>query len=125
MSARARFRRWRRSRPWLGGLLTVVGGLVILAYPLAPLPILLRMGMTAIIGVVLGLVLVAGGLSFWLAPRQRVPVAIVTAVCSVASLVASNLGGFVIGMMAGIIGSCLAYGWAPDAERHAKSAPAR
>lgn len=114
---RAPIRQWRKSRPFLAGVLVMLGGAVIILYPLAPLPVLLEIGMTAIIGVVLGLVLIIGGLFFWFMPGNRVLVSLITAACSVASLVVSNLGGFVIGMMLGIIGSCLAFGWVPDKER--------
>lgn len=114
---RAPVREWRQSRPFLAGILVMIGGAVIILYPLAPLPVLLEIGMTAILGVALGLVLIVGGLFFWFTPGNRVFVSIVTAIASVASLVVSNLGGFVVGMMAGIIGSCLAFGWTPDKQR--------
>lgn len=111
---RAPFRNWRRSRPFWAGGFVMFGGAVIILLPLAPLPIMLEIGFAAIAGVVLGLVLIIGGLFFWFTPANRAFVAVITAACSVISLPASNLGGFIVGMMAGIIGSCMAFGWSPD-----------
>lgn len=119
---RAPFRDWRRSQPFWAGLFVMFGDAVLILIPLAPLPIMLEIGMAAIAGVALGLVLIIGGLSFWLMPSQRVVVAAITAACSVFSLVASNLGGFVVGMMAGVVGSCMAFGWSPDKAERAKPA---
>lgn len=110
---RATFRSWRRSRPFWAGVFVLFGGAVIILLPLAPLPVMLEIGFAAIAGVVIGLVLIIGGLFFWFTPSNRVFVSVITAVASVISLPASNLGGLVIGMMAGIIGSCLAFAWRP------------
>lgn len=111
---RAWFRTWRRTRPFWGGVFVMVGGAVIILLPLAPLPVMLKIGFAAIAGVAVGLILIIGGLLFWFTPSNRLFVAVITAGVSVFSLVASNLGGFIVGMMAGIIGSCLAFGWTPD-----------
>lgn len=119
---RAWFRSWRRTRPFWAGVFVMVGGAVIILLPLAPLPIMLKIGFAAIAGVAIGLVLIIGGLLFWFTPSNRVFVAVITAGVSVFSLVASNLGGFIVGMMAGIIGSCLAFGWTPDKQRKPRPA---
>lgn len=110
----ARVRAWLRGRPFLAGVFLIVGGAVIIGLPLAPLPVMLRIGFAAIAGVVIGVVLIVGGLLLWFMPSNRVPIAVVCAAVSVLSLVASNLGGLIVGMMAGIIGSCLAFGWTPE-----------
>jgi len=111
---RAGFRRWRRSRPFWAGLYVMFGGGVIILLPLAPLPVVLKIGFGAIAGLAIGLILIVGGLLFWFTPSNRVLISVITAAVSVFSLPASNLGGFIVGMMAGIIGSCLAFAWSPD-----------
>ncbi|MEY2242336.1 DUF6114 domain-containing protein [Streptomyces sp. BF23-18] len=41
-------------------------------------------------------------------------VSVVTAIASLTSMATTNLGGFGVGMMAGLIGSSMAFGWMPD-----------
>lgn len=110
----AGLRHWVRGRPILAGGCCIFGGAMIILVPLAPLPIMLEIGWAALFGVGLGLILIIGGLFMWLVPENRVFVSMVTAVASLISLPAANLGGFIIGMMAGIIGSCLAFAWTPN-----------
>lgn len=107
-------RHWFLGRPILAGGFCIVGGVVIILVPIAPLPIMLEIGWAALFGVGLGLILIIGGLFMWLVPENRIFVSMVTAVASLVSLPAANLGGFIIGMMAGIIGSCMAFAWTPD-----------
>lgn len=113
-------REWRKSRPFWAGLFTIFGGAEIILVPMvlaaewSPIPIYLHLGLAGLVGVVIGLVMLIGGVFFLFMPANRVFIACITAAVSVFSLVASNLGGFIVGMMAGIIGSCLAFGWTPD-----------
>jgi hypothetical protein len=107
------FRRWRRTRPFWGGLLTLAGGYFLVAPPLAPLGVMIRAGGAATSGLMIGAILVIGGAFHWFAPRQRTFVALVCAVCSVISFVAANLGGVGLGMLLGLVGSAMAFGWVP------------
>lgn len=116
----AKLSAWRHARPFWGGLLLMFGGAwvillpAVLAADFSPLPIYLHLGMSAMVGLVVGLVMIIGGVLIWFTPSNRVFIACITAAFSVFSLIASNLGGFIVGMMAGIIGSCLAFAWTPD-----------
>ncbi|MFK0295991.1 DUF6114 domain-containing protein [Streptomyces sp. NPDC090442] len=108
-------RSWRRRRPFWAGLWTVAGGLELIALPLAPLPLMLKVGVGAMSAVGVGLVLIAGGLFFVFAPAQRLFVSVVTAIASLVSLATTNLGGFGIGCGLGLLGSSMAFGWLPNA----------
>ncbi|MFE6690534.1 DUF6114 domain-containing protein [Streptomyces sp. NPDC057743] len=108
-------RSWRRRRPFWAGLWAVAGGLELIALPLAPLPLMLRVGVGAMSAVGVGLVLIAGGLFFVFAPAQRLFVSVVTAIAALVSLATTNLGGFGIGCGLGLLGSSMAFGWLPDA----------
>jgi hypothetical protein len=114
--ARGSFRRWRRTRPFWGGALVIEGGAIIPLVPLAPLSIMVHVGMAAVSGVAIGMILIVAGLFFWFAPQQRMFIAIVTTICSLASFVTSNLGGLGFGMLLGLIGSSMAFGWRPHPE---------
>ena len=107
------FRRWRRSRPFWGGVWVVAGGVVILLAPLAPLPFLAQQGVAGISGYVVGLLLVTAGLLSWWQAGQRVFLGVAAIVLSLGSFVTSNLGGFGVGMLAGLTGGALLCAWAP------------
>ncbi|MER5732427.1 DUF6114 domain-containing protein [Streptomyces sp. NPDC002138] len=110
---RARLRAWRRTRPFWGGLLLVLGGAELLLVPLSPLTILVSLGLGGIAAIGIGLALIAAGLFLWFLPQARTYVSIHALLLSVLSFVATNLGGFLLGMLLGIAGSALAFGWTP------------
>ncbi|MFD3356760.1 DUF6114 domain-containing protein [Streptomyces fradiae] len=121
---RARWRRWRRGRPFWGGLLTVLAGAEICAIPLAPLEVMLHQGIAGVPSVLLGIVMVMLGISVWVSPQYRALAGVVTTLIAAAALVMSNLGGFLFGTLAGIVGGAMMFAWQPVAPtRPAGSAP--
>ena len=116
---RAGFRAWRRSRPFWGGLLLVLAGLELLLIPVGSLlvhgavKIVIYIGIGGVFGVVFGCVVAACGLLAWFHPAQRVFYAVVGVVLALASFVATNLGGFFLGMLLGVVGASLVFGWTP------------
>ena len=113
------FRAWRRSRPFWGGLLLVLAGLELLAIPLlsvlahGSVKVVIYIGIGGVFGVLIGGLLVACGLLIWFHPVQRVFYAIAGVLLAVASFVATNLGGFFLGMLLGVTGASLSFGWTP------------
>ncbi|WP_371614887.1 DUF6114 domain-containing protein [Streptomyces sp. NBC_00454] len=110
---RRRLRAWRRTRPFWGGLLVILGGTELLLVPLSPLTVLVSLGLGGIAAIGIGIALIAAGLFLWLLPQTRAYVSIHALLLSVLSFVATNLGGFLLGMLLGIAGSALAFGWTP------------
>ncbi|MGW1195149.1 DUF6114 domain-containing protein [Streptomyces sp. NPDC002536] len=110
---RSTWRRWRKSRPFWGGLATVVAGAEICALPLAPLKIMLEQGIAGIPSVLMGLVMVVMGLTAWFAPQYRSLAGVLTVLMATAALVMSNLGGFLIGTLLGIVGGAMTFAWTP------------
>ncbi|MEV7729506.1 DUF6114 domain-containing protein [Streptomyces sp. NPDC087917] len=110
---RARLRAWRRTRPFWGGLLLVLGGAELLLVPLSPLTVLVSLGLGGIAAIGIGVALIAAGLFLWFLPQARAYVSVHALLLSVLSFVATNLGGFLVGMLLGIAGSALAFGWTP------------
>ena len=102
------FRAWRRSRPFWGGLLLVLAGLELLAIPLlsvlahGSVKVVIYIGIGGVFGVLIGGLLVACGLLIWFHPVQRIFYAIAGVLLAVASFVATNLGGFFLGMLLGV-----------------------
>ncbi|MBB5938367.1 DUF6114 domain-containing protein [Streptomyces zagrosensis] len=107
------FREWRHTRPFWAGLLLVLGGLELMAIPLSPLTVLVSLGLGGIAAIGIGIALVVAGLFLWFTPRARHYVSINALLLSVLSFAATNLGGFLIGMVLGIVGSAMGFGWTP------------
>lgn len=112
---RAKFRRWRRTRPFWGGLLTLLAGLETFATTQGNHGVTIHMGPTGFLSWLLPVILVTCGVLIWFSPQQRLFYAIVAAITSVFTLIGVNLGGFLIGMLLGVVGSALAFAWAPVA----------
>ncbi|GGX76791.1 DUF6114 domain-containing protein [Streptomyces fructofermentans] len=120
---RRSLRHWRRTRPFWAAAWVIAGGVEMVALPLAPLPLMIKVGVGAMSAVGISLVLIAGGLFFLFRPEQRMFVSVVTAIASLTSMATTNLGGFGIGMAAGLIGSSMAFGWLPDPVPEGEDAP--
>jgi hypothetical protein len=108
------FRRWRHRRPFGAGLALALGGAEILLSQRASISVILTAGADSLVGYVLPLLMVVCGLLIVLNPRQRLFYSVVGVLASLGTWLTSNLGGFFIGMMLGLIGSSLAFGWLPD-----------
>ncbi|MFE2857683.1 DUF6114 domain-containing protein, partial [Streptomyces lavendulae] len=108
-----RLRAWRRTRPFWGGLLLVLGGAELLLVPLSPVTVLVSLGPGGIAAIGIGAALIVAGLFLWCVPQARAYVSLHALLLSVLSFVATNLGGFLVGMLLGIAGSALAFGWTP------------
>ncbi|MEU3827435.1 DUF6114 domain-containing protein [Streptomyces sp. NPDC029080] len=110
------FRGWRARRPFWGGLLLALGGGEVLLTEKASLKVVLHIGMQGLAGYLLPGLMVLLGLLILFNPTQRLFYSITGVLVSLGSWVTSNLGGFFLGLLLGVTGSCLAFGWLPDQE---------
>ena len=115
-AARAAFRRWRYGRPFWGGLLLALGGAWILLTMKASLKVVLHIGMQGLAGYLLPGLMVLLGLLTLFNPTQRLFYSITGVLVSLGTWLTSNLGGFLVGLLLGVVGSCLVFGWLPDQE---------
>ncbi|WP_434587968.1 DUF6114 domain-containing protein [Streptomyces sp. A5-4] len=115
---RRRLRAWRRTRPFWGGLLLMLGGTELLLVPLSPLTVLVSLGLGGLAAIGIGLALIVAGLFLWFLPHTRHYVSINALLLSVLSFAATNLGGFLVGMGLGIAGSAMGFGWTPAPDEH-------
>ncbi|MET9377523.1 DUF6114 domain-containing protein [Streptomyces sp. NPDC002992] len=111
------FRRWRHRRPFGAGLAVALGGVEILLTQQASISVILAAGADSLVGYVLPVIMIVCGVLIVLNPRQRLFYSIVAVLASLATWVTSNLGGFFVGMLLGLVGSSLAFGWLPDQPR--------
>ena len=110
--ARRAFREWRRSRPFWGGLLVLLGGTEMLLLYKAPMKVTIHMGAYGLAGYLVPILLIVLGLSLVFDPQHRTFYSILALLFAIASWMTSNLGGFLFGMVLAMTGASLAYGWA-------------
>jgi hypothetical protein len=105
-----RFRRWRRSRPFWGGLFSVIGGLEIALIPLSAYRIILvshNVALAAVVGAAIAIL----GFLMWATPSQNKLYGLIIVLLGVVSFVTSNVGGFLIGGLLAILGGSLGFAW--------------
>ena len=121
-SRRARFRSWRRSRPFVGGLLTALGGIeLFFSGQLDIGKIHVQLGIEGLQATIIPIVLVLLGILVVAMPAHHVFYGVIALAVAVYSLVGVNLGGFFVGMLLASVGGVLTVAWMPKKE----PAPAR
>jgi hypothetical protein len=117
-----RWRAWRRSRPFWGGLLLILAGLELFAIPLSgvlihgAVKLVIYIGIGGIFGVLIGALLIVSGLAIWFNAAHKTFYSIAGIVLGIVSFPASNLGGLFLGMLLAIIGGSIAFAWTPIEE---------
>jgi len=116
----AGWRNWRRSRPFWGGLLMLIAGIELVAIPLSgvlsrgQVKLVIYIGSGGVLGVLIGVLLIAAALLTWLDSAHRMFYGIVGVLLGIASFPATNLGGFFLGMLLAITGGAMGFAWTPD-----------
>ncbi len=118
--ARVWFRAFRRTRPFWGGLWLIIGGWLVLRTGSVTWQLATSNGLSGIGGWLTGGGMVVCGLIAWCAPTQRYVAGIIGLVFAVGSLIAANLGGLFVGMLAGIVGGAMTVAWGPKKPKAAK-----
>ncbi|NDU72299.1 hypothetical protein GWI34_06630 [Actinomadura sp. DSM 109109] len=118
------FRRWRRTRPFWGGVFAVLGGVELITIPLAPMPLVVHQGMAGVASWLIGALLVTAGALLWFQPDHRGFYGILAVLLSLASFLTSNFGGFLVGLLLGVLGGALGFAWSPGPDRPRRGTPA-
>ncbi|MFJ9098487.1 DUF6114 domain-containing protein [Streptomyces sp. NPDC102405] len=108
------FTRWVYGRPFFGGLWLTLGGAWILLTMKASVKVVLHVGMQGVAGYLLPTLMVLLGLLILFSPDQRLFYSITGVLISMGTWATSNLGGFMVGLLLGVVGSVLTFGWLPD-----------
>lgn len=114
------WRQWRRTRPFWGGLLVILGGAEILLTEKAPLPIIVHIGLQGLAGYLIPAVMVLCGLLLLFHPVQQTFYSLLAILLALGTWVTSNMGGFFLGMLLGVIGGALAFAWQRGRQPRAK-----
>jgi hypothetical protein len=113
-----RFKHWRKRRPFAGGLLLILSGIAIAApaYITVRISDLLVM-ISTVSGVstlLIGAALIMFGLGSWFRQETSSYLGVLAILVAIIALPTTNLGGFVIGSLLGIIGGALSFAWQPQ-----------
>ena len=118
------FRHWRRQRPFISGVLVMLGGIeLFFSGQLDTGNLHIQFGIEGLQATIIPIALVVLGLFAIFQPKQHMFYGIIALVLAVYSLIGVNLGGFIIGMLLASIGSVLVVAWmgprdpVTDAER--------
>lgn len=106
------FRHWRRQRPFIGGVLVVLGGIeLFFSGQLDTGNIQIQFGIEGLQATVIPIALVLLGVLAITMPTHHVFYGILALIVAIYSLVRVNLGGFVLGMLLASIGAILVVAW--------------
>ena len=112
-TARSRFRRWRRSRPFWAGVWAMAGGGVIAYVPGTAFRLVLVSNGSLVLGVLVGALVGAFGLMLWFLRPVRVILGVLILLLSLVSFFTSDFGGLLLGMLLGLVGGSMALAWVP------------
>ncbi|GIF15656.1 DUF6114 domain-containing protein [Actinoplanes teichomyceticus] len=113
----SRFRRWRRGRPFWGGLFLLLSGLFLFLSAnmslISDMKLDIHIGPQGFLSYVLPVLMILCGVLVWFTPAQRMFYGIVGLLTALYSFIGLNFGGWFLGMLFGIIGGALAVSWSP------------
>jgi hypothetical protein len=108
------FRAWRRRRPFVGAVLTVLAGVeMFFSGQLDVGKIHVQVGIEGLQATIIPVLMVLLGVLVIAMPVHRIFYGVISLVVSVYSLIGVNLGGFFIGMLLGSVGGILVVSWLP------------
>lgn len=105
------FAAFRRTRPFWGGLWLLLGGYVVIDFASTSIGFAVQGGWSASSGYILGGAMVLFGLVAWFTPHYSGLVGLLGVLTALAAFVGSNLGGFLIGTVLGIVGGSMVWAW--------------
>ncbi|HEY2421257.1 MAG TPA: DUF6114 domain-containing protein [Neobacillus sp.] len=112
-SKRIRFKNWRARRPFWGGFLSILSGLIILWVPMQLYEVAATPGSMIVVGLLLGGITLLMGVLSYIMPKLSTLLGILAILASTLSIMGA-LGGFLIGTILGIIGGSFCIAWKPN-----------
>ncbi|MBR7834495.1 hypothetical protein KDL01_14565 [Actinospica durhamensis] len=107
------FRRWRRGRPFIAGICVLLAAVEIPLVTQSAVGKLLSMGIPGVSTLFISVFLAIFAVTIWFFPAYRVFSGIAAIMVALLSLVATNLGGFLLGFLLAMFGGSFAVAWAP------------
>ncbi|MFI6515594.1 DUF6114 domain-containing protein [Spirillospora sp. NPDC050679] len=113
----ARWRHWRRTRPFWAGLFTIAGGLTITAVPAGGYTIMRLPGLAELAPLAFGGLIIVLGVTLWARPAAHARAGATAIVLALIAFLYANLGGYLLGTLLGFIGGSLGHAWIADRRR--------
>ena len=112
-----RFSAWTSKRPFAGGLLMFLAGVVILtpaymSFEVSNIQVQIAT-MSGVSTLLIGVLLMCCGLMTWFQPEGRLLAGVAAIILAVVAIPTSNFGGFIVGALLALIGGALALSWVP------------
>lgn len=107
------FTGWRRTRPFWPGAIAMLGGIELYSVTAVPFSLLVVQGVAGIASLIIGLLIVLLAGLTWFQPQLRTVTGLIIVVLGLASILLSNLGGFLIGMVLALHGGATMMAWKP------------
>lgn len=104
---------WAGNRPWVAAVITFAAAASVALVPNADVSVVIIPGVAGLSGLLLGILLAACALFLLFSPHLHVLIGIAIVLLSLTSFISSNLGGLLIGMLLGVVGGSLSFGWQP------------
>jgi Family of unknown function (DUF6114) len=82
----------------------------------APLQVVTHIGTQGVAGYLIPAFMMLCGTLLWFRPIDRSIHSLLAIFLAIGSWITSNLGGYFVGMMVGVVGGALAFAWTPDEE---------
>ena len=110
------FRQWRRGRPFTAGICVLLAAVEIPLVTQSAVGKLLSMGVPGVSTLFIAVFLAIFAVTIWFFPAYRVFSGIAAIMVALLSLVATNLGGFLLGFLLAMFGGSFAVAWAPRSD---------
>lgn len=110
---RRSFRTWRRTRPFWGGVITILAALELYGICAAPTSVLAMQAIAPASAIGIGLLMILLTVATWRQVQLRSLTGPAVIILSLASLLLVNLGGWLLGMLLGVTGGSLMFAWTP------------
>lgn len=111
---RRSFRTWRRTRPFWGGVITILAALELYGICAAPTSLLAMQAIAPASAIGIGLLMILLTVTTWRQVQARSITGPAVIILSLASLLLVNLGGWLLGMLLGVTGGSLMFAWTPQ-----------
>lgn len=122
-AARQAFRDWRRSRPFWGGVTAILAGIEMYGLTAVSFKLFVIQGIAGISALLICVLMVLLAVVTWFQPQLRMVTGLTIVVLSLASILLTNLGGFLVGMLLGLHSGAGIASWKPHSDEPTTGEP--
>ncbi len=99
---------------FIGAIFILIGGILMAAVGALVAELFPVVGALLALGLVIGIIVLISAVMLYVNPEHKVAWGVITIVFSIISFFFNILGGFIVGMILGIVGGALGIAWKPS-----------